>query len=328
MDFASDLPLPMSLPRELCDLIIDYLHADRAALAACALVCRAWVPASRFHLFDHISLSETTGRAAVVLNTLLSNPHASMGRSVRSLDLFDALAPIQITYNRAHKPPDIKPLLTLVPHIGRLTHIHTLALTDLPFDLLPSGCFPRVQRLILIGVTAGPALLRLATALPGLRYVAMTRVLAIPYRPSSKLPHKQTETLDDLRTVTIHGSSIAFIGFLAILAPGTRALSITDFFPSEIPYLVAYLSELTAPLVRLEIQVGAWVASKEWGEFARAVGIETYVVFRIHVAVPAGEGPIAEEAMFRDQFGQLDELGMLDIVTTFEEVDFDGGVEE
>ncbi|KAJ7642135.1 hypothetical protein FB45DRAFT_1126439 [Roridomyces roridus] len=289
----------MSLPRELCDLIIDHLHADRAALAACSLVCRAWVPASRFHLFDHISLSETTGRAAVVLNTLLSNPHASIGRTVRSLDLFDALVPIQITYNRTHKPPEIRPLLSLVPHIGRLTHIHTLALTDLPFDLLPSGCFQRVQRLILIGVTAGPALLRLATAFPALRHIAMTRVLAIPYRPSSNCAHKQTETLDELRTLTIHGSSIAFIGILAVLAPQTRALSITDLFPSEIPYLVAYLGELQSPLVRLEIQ-----------------------------PYPRERGPSAEPVMLRGQFGELDELGMLEIITTFEEADFDGGIGE
>ncbi|KAJ6535073.1 hypothetical protein B0H19DRAFT_964200, partial [Mycena capillaripes] len=52
-----------SLPRELCDLVVDYLHADRASLGSCALVCRAWVPASRFHLFEYISLTEHEARA-------------------------------------------------------------------------------------------------------------------------------------------------------------------------------------------------------------------------------------------------------------------------
>ncbi|KAG7447428.1 uncharacterized protein BT62DRAFT_892499 [Guyanagaster necrorhizus] len=39
-------------PPELCDRFIDFLHDDRKALKECSLVCRAWIPASRFHLFE------------------------------------------------------------------------------------------------------------------------------------------------------------------------------------------------------------------------------------------------------------------------------------
>lgn len=38
------------LPVELTDAIIDYLHADHIALAACSLVCRAWRGAAQHHL--------------------------------------------------------------------------------------------------------------------------------------------------------------------------------------------------------------------------------------------------------------------------------------
>lgn len=55
---ASDqllIPLPTVLtegvPQELYERIIDHLYEDIPALLACCLVCRAWVPASRYHLF-------------------------------------------------------------------------------------------------------------------------------------------------------------------------------------------------------------------------------------------------------------------------------------
>ncbi|KAK0201002.1 hypothetical protein DFS33DRAFT_1094621 [Desarmillaria ectypa] len=45
------------LPPELCDIVIDFLHADRASLMSCSLVCRSWLPASRFHLWDTLKLA-------------------------------------------------------------------------------------------------------------------------------------------------------------------------------------------------------------------------------------------------------------------------------
>ncbi|KAK0200827.1 hypothetical protein DFS33DRAFT_1236416, partial [Desarmillaria ectypa] len=43
------------LPPELCNRFIDFLHRDHKALKVCSLVCRAWIPASRFHHFECIS---------------------------------------------------------------------------------------------------------------------------------------------------------------------------------------------------------------------------------------------------------------------------------
>lgn len=44
------------IPPELRDEVIDQLHADRNALKACGLTCRAWLPRSRYHLFRSITL--------------------------------------------------------------------------------------------------------------------------------------------------------------------------------------------------------------------------------------------------------------------------------
>ncbi|KAJ7115316.1 hypothetical protein C8R44DRAFT_855338 [Mycena epipterygia] len=46
--------------QELVDQIIDYIGpSNKADVAACGLVCRRWLPRSRFHLFSSITLSDS-----------------------------------------------------------------------------------------------------------------------------------------------------------------------------------------------------------------------------------------------------------------------------
>ncbi|KAJ7726478.1 hypothetical protein B0H16DRAFT_1592351 [Mycena metata] len=55
-------PKMLDLPQELIDRIIDDLHDDWHSLAECSLVCWAWVPASRVHLFAEITLRRKWSR--------------------------------------------------------------------------------------------------------------------------------------------------------------------------------------------------------------------------------------------------------------------------
>lgn len=41
-------------PPEICDMIIDFLYSDKSSLATCSLVCRSWLRAARYHLFETI----------------------------------------------------------------------------------------------------------------------------------------------------------------------------------------------------------------------------------------------------------------------------------
>ncbi|KAI0739389.1 hypothetical protein C8Q80DRAFT_1198411 [Daedaleopsis nitida] len=74
-------------PNEITDVIIDYLHDDKASLLACALVCRAWLSSSRYHLFRTFKIGER--RAGVVnrtgLNFLATTP--DIASRVRALEL-------------------------------------------------------------------------------------------------------------------------------------------------------------------------------------------------------------------------------------------------
>ncbi|KAJ7343721.1 hypothetical protein DFH08DRAFT_701948, partial [Mycena albidolilacea] len=45
-----------TLPPELTDRIIDFLWDHQLDLRACSLVCSQWLPASRFHIFESITI--------------------------------------------------------------------------------------------------------------------------------------------------------------------------------------------------------------------------------------------------------------------------------
>lgn len=50
------MPECSDLPVELSDSVIDHLWDDSGSLAACTLVCRAWLPSARTHLFSTVTL--------------------------------------------------------------------------------------------------------------------------------------------------------------------------------------------------------------------------------------------------------------------------------
>jgi hypothetical protein len=73
-----------SVAPELIDTIIDMLHADRAALATCALVCKSWLPASRYHLFSKIIITRWNKPA---ISELLSSSRCTITSAVEHLVL-------------------------------------------------------------------------------------------------------------------------------------------------------------------------------------------------------------------------------------------------
>ena len=70
------------LPPELTDYIIDFLHSDRKELAKCALVHRSWIPSSRLHLCEVLSL---TRRSISTFINLLHSNHSTIEKYVYTL---------------------------------------------------------------------------------------------------------------------------------------------------------------------------------------------------------------------------------------------------
>lgn len=73
---------PVEIPLELIDNIMDHLHDDKHTLTRSSLVCRAWLPSTRYHLFRSVFLqSHTAGRFLA----LVDSPHCTILNFVRNL---------------------------------------------------------------------------------------------------------------------------------------------------------------------------------------------------------------------------------------------------
>ncbi|KAJ6578667.1 hypothetical protein DFH09DRAFT_1148045 [Mycena vulgaris] len=63
-----------NFPQELIDYILDDLHEDKSSLVHCSLVCRAWLPATRYHLFSDLVLQREPNKSSALLELLALGP--------------------------------------------------------------------------------------------------------------------------------------------------------------------------------------------------------------------------------------------------------------
>ena len=72
------------IPQELSDMILDFLHDDVATLCSAGLVCKSWVPTSRFHLFSEVLFSPWYGTHVF---ELMRAEYSTVPPYVRSLNI-------------------------------------------------------------------------------------------------------------------------------------------------------------------------------------------------------------------------------------------------
>ncbi|PIL32726.1 hypothetical protein GSI_04841 [Ganoderma sinense ZZ0214-1] len=80
-----------TLPNELIDRTIDYLHDDPETLSACALVRTSWVPAVRYHRFGRVRLQQ---HKVIPFHALLQTS-PDVASFVRHLIMFGVWSPVQ-----------------------------------------------------------------------------------------------------------------------------------------------------------------------------------------------------------------------------------------
>ncbi|THU78444.1 hypothetical protein K435DRAFT_55748 [Dendrothele bispora CBS 962.96] len=101
---------------DIVNLIIDELHSSRSDLKTCALVCRSWVPHSRFHLFSTIRLSclglVSIYRARIGNLSIVTNLH--IDEELQSPTVFDQL----LTWRSPH---DGKSIADVFRHLKTLS---------------------------------------------------------------------------------------------------------------------------------------------------------------------------------------------------------------
>jgi hypothetical protein len=86
-----------AFPQEVYEIIIDHFHDDNATLSVCGLVCRAWVPATRYHLFAEVHLCPNDYSAITRFLELLASSAAdrSIASYIRSVYISYILASTQ-----------------------------------------------------------------------------------------------------------------------------------------------------------------------------------------------------------------------------------------
>jgi hypothetical protein len=79
---AKNHELHSIFPQEVYENIIDHLHEDRPTLRICGLVCRAWVPASRYHLFNEVLVILNSGYRSTVPRFIKRSKSVDAGISI------------------------------------------------------------------------------------------------------------------------------------------------------------------------------------------------------------------------------------------------------
>jgi hypothetical protein len=130
----------LSLPQELIEMIIDFLFDDKQTLKACSLASRAFLAASRLHLFAHIHLEEDTdnhprfaqflsfvGSSSSIVTFVRSLRVELIGRSthydMRNLHTLPQLKSLSVKGSMFDSSLSLYPLLSPEPWCRQITNL-------------------------------------------------------------------------------------------------------------------------------------------------------------------------------------------------------------
>ncbi|KAF7315999.1 hypothetical protein MIND_00117200 [Mycena indigotica] len=162
-----------SLAQELVDAILDFLHDDRASLLQSSLVARQWVPATRYHLFQRITLSLVRHRGSTTGIRDTARPFLQLSRS----PLCTMLPGIQDVLIAVQADWEAQLIQNIIELLGS-SPIRKLLFIDMESEPKPLAWiaqhFPHLRELVYNGTThflSDP--LALVTSFPHLRSLSL-----------------------------------------------------------------------------------------------------------------------------------------------------------
>ena len=183
------------LPQELVENIIDHLHDDPATLRSCALVSSAWLPASRYHIFHHVSIR--LGQGAYLENTPCGGEARRLYQIVVSspeivpyicdLLIYKGVESPDPYLNRMTQEESL-PLLRLLTNLRRLEfknydrRLEELELVPRLIDsIFTASCLPSIVELRLFGLCFEnrEQLLRVFRLFPALKVLHLEKILLV-----------------------------------------------------------------------------------------------------------------------------------------------------
>ncbi|KAJ6620083.1 hypothetical protein B0H10DRAFT_2023510 [Mycena sp. CBHHK59/15] len=236
------------IPTELCENMIDVLSTDRKALGECGLVCSAWLPRSRFHLFSSIGLLCSTSAPFI---HILGSPTCTFASFVRKLTIYfgsehetnagmvaqrflrlaTSSAFRRLTEVMSLRLVNIDWTLFSIPQqtaiessLGRMLHIKKLQLHSVTFHDLRSALrlvdsFPKVNHVCLVGIQF--------SKYPEYN-ISSSNILRIP----STLETIETDSVDVIPAFLYCVSRNAAVSPLAI-----RLIKVMNFAQDEVSYV-------------------------------------------------------------------------------------------
>ncbi|KAF4617754.1 hypothetical protein D9613_006047 [Agrocybe pediades] len=110
------------LPLEMVEIIIDCLHNNRETLASIALVCRAWVSRSRYHMFKALQVPK--GQKLSKICDILTDKQCTFLSSVQELH-------IEASQDACRSKPSPEYMDLLGPHLPKLKSVKKLHVSAL-----------------------------------------------------------------------------------------------------------------------------------------------------------------------------------------------------
>src|ERR1700722_1285238 len=272
------------LPAELTDRVIDHLHSDKLALAKCSLVCKDWLPASRYHFFQtHIRLTNRNIHSFV---ELLNSPASTFLQHELNVDIFPG------PYFDSHNPQSVNCIFdTMSHHLLRLD-IRSLRFMCVEWDIKDEKlqeifeCFATVSSLELLAVkfSAPNQFIKFITSflsleswsLCGVTFETYDFTQITPFTPSSLL------RLVDLTLEYLDPSFIWFL--LAVRFPPLECLYMSNIVREDVGAVLAVLQPSGPSLRRLHLGFsdrGTFISERWCSSSSFYFIIQMLVVFSI-----------------------------------------------
>lgn len=241
----------MKIPPELADNIMDYLYDDKHALAHCSLVCRAWLPPTRYHLFRKISLRPWDADGFL---ELLDSPHCTILNFVRDLHIAEGGG--RFGHSDRQWVHEAMPILVRLFAVESL-HIRDWSLEGLGVKekaMLPSG-FKQVKTLDLTSVHLDTfeRAVELLSAFPALERICFDFVrwaefhVPEPTHPTVAFP---------LRTLDLgscHKAPVLSWLLSQQCASHVESLKLHDIQLEDVPYVVNFLRATNSSLHQIDL---------------------------------------------------------------------------
>ncbi|KAJ7826177.1 hypothetical protein B0H14DRAFT_1248222 [Mycena olivaceomarginata] len=191
--------LPLALPPELDDLVIDHLRDDKHTLISCAFVNRSWLRSSRHRLFEKVALVDNNSETFLELAALPLATFLSCIRSLTSrhnkfftdllprLPILPSLKSLHLDYIDGNGVSEaaLTRLTVVFPHVTELDVSNTIGFCRLPNLIIVIARFLQLRRLLInasfVDVDAA-AILHYPAAPPALE------LIHIHFGPSSDDP--------------------------------------------------------------------------------------------------------------------------------------------